>query len=296
MYISNIMVKFKDAVESHFLYEESLFDEVRTFLHCEELNVESEKHDWKIKPHRHSNISQLFVVTHGGVEAKLDDQPYTLNAPFVLLIPDGVVHSFDWIVGSSGYVLSITTTVMTHVSQNMGLLDATNKSEVISLPTSEVTMLASVCESISNETVQNARFKDAMLVTYLQQLLIHIYRLVPTNVAQKLSMTKSELKLEEFHKQLKNNFTKHHLVVWYASQIGVSAAHLNQICKDHINITALGLIHKHLLEEAKRLLIFADVRITSIADRLGFSEQTYFTKFFKKQTGYTPSAFRRHFR
>ena len=290
------MVKVFDEAASHFLYEESLLDEVRTFLHCEPLVVKSEKHDWKINPHRHRSIYQLFVVNRGGVEALIDGQTHWLKSPFLMLIPDGVVHGFNWEVGSTGYVVSVTTTALSHALQNIGLLDVVSKSLIVPLSSSDIEQIEGCCESINLEIEKCASFKDTMLLTLLQQLLIIAYRSMPVGVNKKMSLTKPEQKIEEFNRLVKENFTRYHQVAWYADYVGVSAAHLNHICKLHLDTTALGHIHKYLLEEAKRLLIFADMRITSIADKLGFSEQTYFTKFFKKQTGYTPSSFRRHFR
>ena len=46
-------------------------------------------------------------------------------------------------------------------------------------------------------------------------------------------------------------------------------------------------------ETATQLLTSTDLSIASIADSLGFGSQFYFSNFFKKQTGMTPSSYRR---
>ena len=47
------------------------------------------------------------------------------------------------------------------------------------------------------------------------------------------------------------------------------------------------------METATQLLTSTDLPIASIADSLGFGSQFYFSNFFKKQTGMTPSSYRR---
>jgi len=54
------------------------------------------------------------------------------------------------------------------------------------------------------------------------------------------------------------------------------------------------LIRNRILLEAKRLLVNQDMSITEISNELNFNDNSYFTKFFKKQTGITPEEFRRN--
>jgi len=55
------------------------------------------------------------------------------------------------------------------------------------------------------------------------------------------------------------------------------------------------LIRDRILLEAKRLLINARMSISEIAGELEFSDNSYFTKFFKKYEGVTPDAFKKQF-
>ena len=52
------------------------------------------------------------------------------------------------------------------------------------------------------------------------------------------------------------------------------------------------LIHERLLLEAKRLLRYSDLPVADIADQLNFEDPSYFSRFFKKHTGFSPSEFR----
>lgn len=279
------------------LYVEHSFDEVEEFFYCEALTVRSAKHDWKIKPHRHKDLYQIFIVTEGGVNVRLDDQYKQLTAPCVIFIPDDVIHSFDWIVGSKGYVLSIASSVIKQITQNFGGVQFSSESLMTNISNDIAAAVIKNCQVLEQENQARYSLRESMIMALLQQLLISLFRIKPVvKEINTLSLTKSERKVAQFKKLIKQYSIEHHQVAWFANRIGVSGAHLNVICQQYADSSALGLIHKQLLDEAKRLLIFADIRITAIADRLGFVEQTYFTKFFKKLTGHTPSNYRKNYR
>lgn len=46
------------------------------------------------------------------------------------------------------------------------------------------------------------------------------------------------------------------------------------------------------MKDAKRLLQATDLNVSEIADRLGFSNSSFFGRYFKKNAGMTPLAFR----
>jgi AraC-like DNA-binding protein len=68
------------------------------------------------------------------------------------------------------------------------------------------------------------------------------------------------------------------------------------ICKqfrDEYGITVLGYLNSLRLKEAKRLITEGRQSVTAIADHLGFESIHYFTRFFKKMTGKTPTEYAR---
>lgn len=81
-------------------------------------------------------------------------------------------------------------------------------------------------------------------------------------------------------------------VAGYASTLGITPNHLNRAVKSETGRSASEWIDNARISLARTLLHDSSVSITEIADRLGFSEPSYFSRFFRKMTGFTPSAFR----
>ncbi|WBV58382.1 helix-turn-helix transcriptional regulator [Chryseobacterium daecheongense] len=87
-------------------------------------------------------------------------------------------------------------------------------------------------------------------------------------------------------------FKEERSVSFYAEKLNISANYLNIICKKNLNRSASSLIQDRILLEAKRLLKVSAMSVKDIVYDLGFYDHASFSKFFKAQTGMTPSQFR----
>jgi AraC family transcriptional activator of pobA len=74
--------------------------------------------------------------------------------------------------------------------------------------------------------------------------------------------------------------------------MGVSVSQLNRIARAVTGQTLQGLIARRITEAACRDLVFTPTPVSGIAESLGFSDPAYFNRFFRKQTGITPGAYR----
>ncbi|HJD32355.1 MAG TPA: helix-turn-helix transcriptional regulator, partial [Candidatus Eisenbergiella stercorigallinarum] len=58
-------------------------------------------------------------------------------------------------------------------------------------------------------------------------------------------------------------------------------------------ITPGVYLNRLVLDRACLLLLSGEMSIAEVAERLGFSDQFYFTKYFRRQMDMTPSAYRK---
>ncbi|MGW2255528.1 helix-turn-helix domain-containing protein [Kitasatospora sp. NPDC001660] len=78
----------------------------------------------------------------------------------------------------------------------------------------------------------------------------------------------------------------------YAHTLGYSPRTLSRATLAAAGLNAKEFIDRRVVLEAKRLLAHTDQSAAQIADRLGFSSATNFSKYFHQRTGTTPIAFR----
>ena len=95
-----------------------------------------------------------------------------------------------------------------------------------------------------------------------------------------------------FRKRLNADFTTQHQVQYYSNALGMSEKTLSRVCVAAAGVPAKEMINQRLALEAKRLLAHTTLAVQSIGRDLGFEEATNFVKFFRKQEGMTPLAFR----
>ena len=79
----------------------------------------------------------------------------------------------------------------------------------------------------------------------------------------------------------------------FANSLNIHPNYLNVLLKKQTGQNVSAHIRTRLLEEAKTLLLHTNWNLQDIAYSMGFSEQSNFHLFFKKNTGFTPAAFRR---
>lgn len=76
---------------------------------------------------------------------------------------------------------------------------------------------------------------------------------------------------------------------------GLNASYLSTLFKKETGVSISGYILAKRMEAAKNMLKFSSDSYAEIAAALAFSSQSHFTRVFKRQTGYTPKAYRNRF-
>lgn len=92
---------------------------------------------------------------------------------------------------------------------------------------------------------------------------------------------------------IKEQFREMKQVKQYALLLHITPLYLNEVMKEITGFSASYWIHHEILLEAKRLLAFSEKDVRQIAWDLGYEDDAYFSRFFKKHTGSTASAFRK---
>lgn len=96
----------------------------------------------------------------------------------------------------------------------------------------------------------------------------------------------------KFMTLLHQNYRTHHEVQFYAGELCISAKYLTQITKRMIARTPKQIIDERLIHEATTLLIKNDSSIQEISNKLGFVDQSYFGRFFKRMMNVSPQQYR----
>lgn len=130
----------------------------------------------------------------------------------------------------------------------------------------------------------------ALITTFVYGLYSFTYRFTE-NILSEDSSRSREL-FGRFVKLLNENYTQHHQVAFYAEELCISAKYLTQISRRMVGRTPKQIIDERLVYEASVMLTKHDCSIQEISNKLGFIDQSYFGRFFKRFKNVSPQEYR----
>lgn len=103
---------------------------------------------------------------------------------------------------------------------------------------------------------------------------------------------RAEVLFDSFLDLLQKHSKQERNVVFYSSKLNITPKYLSTVVKDMSGKTAAKWIDESVILEAKTLLKFSGKSIQEIAYHLNFNTQSFFGKYFKQHTGYSPSRYK----
>lgn len=274
--------------------KDSFFEDRFSIRAIESLLVEGDLlHDL----HRHDFYFVLFVKSGAG-EHEIDFIKYEVDNYSVFFIRPGQVHQLKLKKGTTGFMLQFTTDFYAprENPSNVVLRKVSNKNHC-HLSTKRFEKIAVLLQTIFQEFAQKQdRYKEVVKAS-LDIIFIELVRQSrnPNNITNETNLYAQE-RLEELQDLLEKNIHTKKQVSEYAEMLSITPYQLNAITKTSLQKTASELINEHITLEAKRILISTGNQVNQVADMLGYDDPSYFIRFFKKQTGFTPETFRQNFK
>lgn len=138
----------------------------------------------------------------------------------------------------------------------------------------------------------NSPYRDKIVRSILQSMIYYIAGVVNLDKDNHKKERKEEL-FSHFVQLIIKNYKKSKKLDFYAQQLFISPKYLSDIIKKISGQSAHDWIDRYILLEAKILLRTSDKTIAQIADELNFPNNSFFSKYFKKNCGITPKEYRR---
>src|SRR5215472_827702 len=275
--------------------DEQAFD----FIHIETISSRSSVHDWTIRAHRHANLFQILLIERGGGEMALEATTANFAAPAAILLPATVAHGFRFQPEETeGWVVSFTEDVTHGLGERSGealaRLNALASEPIVPVTdAAEVKRLSALCADLHEERfLAREGFRLAMR-GYLALIAIEVARLAASRARTgAVTLRPADPTVAILRQLVEAHFRSQRLLDFYADALAMTPDRLNDHVKRATGVTAGHLIRQRVLTEAKRQLVFTNQPIHDIAYDLAFSDPSHFARFFRKQTGTTPQAFR----
>ncbi len=154
----------------------------------------------------------------------------------------------------------------------------------------------SLLDGISQEMGKAELASSEMIVSLLKILMIKATRL------KKMSMNEEALPalspapevLDRLVKLIEAKYTIEHRPAFYAEHLSKTPKSLGKLTKRHLGLTVSEMIQNRVLNHAKWQLLHTLRPVKEIAVEVGYEDEYYFSRFFKRRTGMAPSGFREY--
>ena len=281
------------------LYGDPPDDGAFDFIHIETIASRSSIHDWTIRAHRHRNLFQVLLIEKGGGEMSYETAVVPFSAPAAILVPATTAHGFRFKPQvTDGWVVSFTEDVANALGDRSGeslaRLKAVAADPLVPLASAaEAKRLSGLCAELQEESSLAREGYRLAMRGLLALIAIEVVRLAVSRARSgAVTLSRGDARVDELRRLIDEHFRKERLISFYAEKLAMTSDRLNDHVKRATGVTAGHLIRQRVLTEAKRQLVFTNQAIHEIAYDLAFSDPSHFTRFFRKQTGMTPQAFR----
>lgn len=249
-------------------------------------------------PHRHT-FFELLLFTQAQGNHEIDFHHYTVENNSVHFVSPGQIHQLS-LKKNKGYVVCFTEDFISLESKRRFAetfpFYEDSSCPVLRLDKDLATHISDLVEAMHSEMRTGAPGAADICRSYLNIVLLKLSTVFYESArTQKRDAVEKNQKVIQFKKLIEQHYLSHRSVSDYADELNISPNHLNALCKKQEGKTATQLIQERLLLESKRLLYATDMHIKEISFYLRFDDVPYFNRFFKKQTGFTPIAYKAQF-
>jgi len=282
-----------DSLPTTLFYGEDAGLAAADVMHAESIAERSGLHSWEIRPHRHEALLQVFHIEAGRVELVLDDARRALAGPGVILVMPLAMHGFRWTSDVRGTVFTILEPHLRRLlAPEPALRDALLRSRAERLPAGERRPVQDAVAALAAEVARHEPWRASAIDAGLTRLAIALARALPGEAPQPAAGDRSLQHVQRFRALVDERFREQPPLAEFAAALGITTTQLNRVCRAVVGHPALAVLHARLCLEAQRELAYTTLSIKHIAFRLGFGDAGYFTRFFQRETGTTPSAWR----
>lgn len=243
---------------------------------------------------------QIIWFQSGQGTHMVDFNTYPVAENTIFFIAPGQVHAFDSHSCYQGVVIQFGNSLMAdeHSNENVFLkynlfnaLDTVPYRKVSAL---EAQRLQGIIEEMTRENNQTHAFAHHDYMQYLLRLfLIRTQRVGEAGKSGRLCVTNHANRVFiRFRQLVEENFRHKHTVAEYADMLCLSPRVLSEHVRHSSPLTPLKVINNRITLEAKRLIMFSDMKVKEICAELGFEDASNFTKFFRRETGMMPTDFK----
>ncbi|MFN3642863.1 MAG: helix-turn-helix domain-containing protein [Gemmobacter sp.] len=270
-----------------------LYGETRAFpdlLHVERIVDRAAGLDWRIAPHRHIHLHQIFLLVSGAVAMTVDGAPLDAAPPVIINLPPGVAHGFRFAAGTDGYVLTLPASGFADLF-GPGAETAPGLARPFAAPAPQDA--AARFAAMLDEHGQRAVFR----ATRLRAAALDIGGMAAraAGAPDGAQAARGDPRVQRLAALIAERCRDGWTVADYARALALSPRHLSRLCRAETGQPAQAMIAAATIRAACSLLVYTRMTVAEVGYATGFDDPAYFSRAFRRHMGLSPGAYRARF-
>lgn len=248
----------------------------------------------------------VFLCTHGEVRVSIEEKVYQIRqGDMFVYMPSSPLRLLQKSKDAEGLLVALDVDFMLPIVQrvvNAENLLCIRRHPFFSLAEDKYTYIRSMFENLWTRIYEGDKEQKGFLQQRLQiELVKSMVQTLTYEVLgiyfsqlpiQPMAETKKDLIFHRFLLSLFQHFRQEREVAFYAELQHLSPRYFSSIIKEKSGSNALQWIVQMVIAESKLMLETSELSIKEISVRLNFPTQSFFGKYFKQYTGFSPKEFR----
>mgnify|MGYP002624793356 CR=1 FL=1 len=255
------------------------------------------KHLRRDQPYR-VDEGRVMMVTQGWVRVVINLEEQRLERQsLIVLVPDSIFEILEWSSDFDMQAFSFKDLPLAvgDLQLVVGDLQSPTMSHqtILTLNDDEWRLASEYVQLMWHEVQRQPLLPET--ITHLQTaLLLELKRIADREESRwQQSATRQDKTFHKFLTLVNQYGLRERKIEFYADKLCVTPNHLGAIIKRASGLTIMQWLNRHAIQKAKVLLRYSDLPVWEVAERMNFANPSFFSKFFKGETGMTPGEYRK---
>lgn len=261
----------------------------------------NEHNESLLTEHEHTFFELVYILTGTGIQW-INNSMFPYHDGHLFLITPNDSHSFE-IHTTTKFINIKFNDIYIHSaifgSENIQRLEfilqhANHQPGCILRNKVDKLLVKPMIEAIIREYVNRNLYSKEIITQLINTIIIVVARNIAMFLPQQVDECSDDKSLDILQYIQANIYQTGKIRAKEISQhFGISESYLGRYIKKHTNETMQQYILSYKLKLVESRLLHSQMRISEIAEELGFTDESHLSKFFKKYKGCSPSSFRK---
>ncbi|MFI2857703.1 helix-turn-helix domain-containing protein [Paenibacillus sp. JSM ZJ436] len=247
---------------------------------------------WHSKAYKH-RFHSIWMVTRGSGTFMLDGNSYTAEPGRLFVVSPGMVvermsePAIEFYFVRFEYALACA-------SNDPGNSDHSPPSPFpLSGAYTILTPLSLV--NTMEQLVQNMKRRGEFTLMHRRILFLELLMQILTDLRTQLVTGDTTMAIEKTINYMVNHYNENITLEQLSTMASLSISHYSRLFKKYTNYSPIHYLTHLRMDRAKELLILSDYRLKAIARSVGYEDELYFSRLFKKTEGLSPSTYAKNY-